>query len=75
MAEADIVRRGLLDMQVCVPRSWSNEQVEQFANHNNPTGVEQRWAIREQGSEFLAGANERVQCEDHCAHVHIMLDI
>lgn len=70
----EVTKRGLLGMQVCVPADYSNEQVEQFANTDNPTGIESKWVIRRQGDPALAGCDERVQCESRAGCVHIMLD-
>ena len=70
----DITRRGLLDMQVCVPKDWTDEQVLDFAESHNPCGTAAGWQIRRQGSEALAGANERVVCANDENFVHIMLD-
>lgn len=74
MCAPEITRRGLLDMQVCVPARFTDEQVEQFANDNNPTGIESQWSIRREGDPHLAGAAERVPCEQRAGCVHIMLD-
>ena len=74
MAEPEVARAGFLDMQVCVPRGYTNEQVIMFAEHEYPCGTEHGWHIREQGNKALGGCNERVQCHDHPENVHIVLD-
>lgn len=61
-------------MQVCVPSDWKDEDVEAFANRENPCGTTNGWQIRREGSRLLAGCKERVCCEDRDKHVHIMLD-
>lgn len=71
---AEVTRMGVLDMQVCVPEDFTDEQVKAFANEANPCGTSYGWTIRQQGSKYLAGANERVPCEERPGHVHIMLD-
>jgi len=71
---AEVTQRGALDMQVCVPTSWSDELVVQFAEGANPCGTEGGWHIRRQGDKALAGADERVNCTERRGHVHIMLD-
>lgn len=71
---AETTRRGALDMQVCVPSDWTDEQAKTFADKDNPCGTENGWFIRKQGDEALAGADERVPCRDRAGHVHIMLD-
>ena len=71
---ADIIRRGGLDMQVCVPVDWTDKQVLEFAGCQNPCGTENGWLIRRQGHPGLAGDDERVPCAGQAGHVHIMLD-
>lgn len=72
--EPQVTRVGALDMQVCVPSDWTDEDVKQFANRENPCGTQLGWQIRKQGSELLAGADERTPCADDENKVHIMLD-
>ncbi len=71
---ADVTRRGALDMQVCVPRHWTDDEVKAFADRENMCGTEHGWHIRKQGDAALAGKDERVQCAGHSENVHIMLD-
>ena len=75
MAEstAMVTRRGLLDMQVCVPSDWTDAQAEVFANRHNPTGIESQWRLRSADDPAQAGAPIRVQCEQCASNVHIML--
>jgi len=70
----EVARAGMLDMQVCVPKDWTNEQVLEFAESKNPCGTTHGWVIREQDSALLNGDPERVDCLDKSGHVHIMLD-
>ena len=72
--DAQVVRRSLLSLQVCVPRDWSDSQVAEFANTTDPTGIDSQWAIRREGDSALSGDPERVQCESHADRVHVMLD-
>ncbi len=72
--EACITKRGFLDMQVCVPGHWTDEGIVRFAERNNPCGTEHGWHIRKQGSKYLSGADERVQCSKYADRVHVMLD-
>lgn len=68
---AEITRLNVLDMQVCVPKDYTDEQVENFARIMTATA---RWSIRREGDKALAGDPERVPCEQRNGHVHIMLD-
>jgi hypothetical protein len=72
--DAEVTRVGIFDMQVCVPKSWSDEAVETFANTQEPCGTSKGWTIRRQGSEYLNGSDERVKCSANTDKVHIMLD-
>lgn len=76
MAEsvAEIVRTGIFSMQVCVPAAWTDDEAKRFADNRNPCGTTNGWFIRKQGSELLAGSDERVACADRTGCVHIMLD-
>lgn len=72
--EAEILRAGLVDCQVCVPIEWTDEQVVEFTNTMNPTGITSQWAIRRAGNHYLNGAPKRVTCAEDPTKVHIMLD-
>ena len=73
--EPEVTYTGVLDMQVCVPENYTDEQIIAFANEANPCGTTAGWAIRKQGSTLLAGQKERVACDDNPVNrVHIMLD-
>ena len=72
--KASITRRGALDMQVCVPAEWTDQQVKALADFDNPCGTKHGWCIRREGDLLLNGAPERVDCASHEGFVHIMLD-
>jgi len=72
--QATVTRRGVLDMQVCVPKTWTDKQVKEFADTQNLCGTTLGWSIRREGDSLLRGAKERVQCSDDKNNVHIMLD-
>lgn len=69
-----VTKRGALDCQVCVPKDWSDRQVVEFAERENPCGTENGWQIRRQGDEALQGDDERVPCKGRRGFIHIMLD-
>lgn len=71
---AGVTKRGALDMQVCVPADWTDEDVKLFADEYNPCGTEHGWHIRKAGNEALAGDPERAACRDRTGCVHIMLE-
>jgi len=70
----EVLRRGVLDMHVCVPKEWSDHEVLDFAESENQCGTENGWFIRKQGDKALAGDAERVVCAENANRVHIMLD-
>lgn len=70
----EVTYHGFLDMQVCVPADWNDEQVKAFADDQNPCGTTHGWAIRRESDSSLPSYTERVQCADRKSHVHIMLD-
>lgn len=72
--ESEVTKHGLLDMQVCVPEQWADEQVIDFAEAQFPCGTTYGWSIRRQGDDKLAGYDERVACAEREGCVHIMLD-
>ena len=72
--KGEVARYGVFDMTVCVPKNWTDEQVEAFANSENPSGTSAGWSIRKQGDKFLAGADERVTCSENPDKTHITLD-
>ena len=76
MCSPEITHQGALDMQVCVPSDWTNEQVKTFADARNPCGTTNGWQIRKKGDKHLAGAPERVPCKSPSrkGFVHLMLD-
>lgn len=71
---AEVTRRGVLDMQVCVPSDWTNEQVKEFSDRENPCGTENGWFVRKAGDRALNGDPERNPCGSRAGHVHVMLD-
>lgn len=71
---AEVTQRNALDMQVCVPADWTDEQVKDFADNENLCGTATGWHIRKEGDRMLGGAPERQECAERKGCVHIMLD-
>jgi hypothetical protein len=72
---AEVTQRHPLDMQVCVPENFTDEEVVKFANENNIAGTSSGWHITKAGDECFKGDPERVKCRDRVGHVHIMLHV
>lgn len=66
MSRPEVLRSCLLQMQVCVPEGYTDEQVEDFSNINNPTGISSQWTIRQE-------IPVRAQCEERTGCVHLIL--
>jgi len=67
----EVTKIGMFDMQVSVPKEWTDRQVMAFAEKSYPSGlpVGLGWTICKQGNPDLRGFDERTQCprfEDHC---------
>ena len=73
MSKPQVTRVGLCDMQVCVPKDFTDTQAEKFANSEYPTGISSKWRMKKAGDKYLSGDPERVQCADDEGCVHIML--
>lgn len=71
---AQVIRMSLLDMQVCVPKAWTDQQALAYADKAYPCGTSEGWRIRRQGHRRLKGMDERVKCDECADHVHIMMD-
>ena len=72
--EASVTYYGVLDMQICVPKDWTDEQVVEAANRLNPIETKTGWVIRKEGDRALSGDPERKPCTTYDDRVHIMLD-
>jgi hypothetical protein len=72
--EPELLREGTLDMQVCVPKYYTDKQVIAFTETQRPCGTTHGWAIRREGDKALKGDPERCQCEERSNYVHVMLD-
>jgi len=74
MSKPCVTKYGMLSMQVCIPTSWTDAEVEAFANTENPAGTTAGWSIRKRGDKLLAGDDERVVCSADAGMVHVVLD-
>lgn len=69
-----ILRASLLDMQVCVPIEWTDEEIEEFAETENPSGTTNDWFVVKEGNKRLGGDPERSPCAKHSGFVHVRLE-
>ena len=70
----EVTRVGLCNIQVCVPKNYTDQQATDFANQSHPTGINSQWVIRKEGNPDLQDDPERQQCSKHSDFVHIMFD-
>ena len=70
---AQVIRRSVLGCQVCCPKDWTDEQIVELANRDNPAGTESGWTIVRHGDACLQGDPERNVCADNDQHVHVAL--
>ena len=78
---AEVIRIGALYTQVCVPEEWTDQEVVDFTEADNPCGAFAGWHVRKAGGSWLSngkdklgGYPERNPCADRPGHVHIILD-
>lgn len=68
-----VTKQSALDLQVCVPATWTDEEVKTFADKERCCGTEHGWEITRQGDPALNGDSERVFCQGRTGFVHLML--
>lgn len=67
-----VTKTGIFDMQICAPEGWEDEQIEAWANKENPAGTEHGWRMKHNGEDSLSGCHERVTCAGRPGFVHVM---
>lgn len=65
-----VVRSSLLWMQVCVPKDWTNKQVEEWVNKDSPTGITMPWVLTTQAHADEHGYELCAQCQAFGSHHH-----
>jgi len=73
--QPEVTRVAIFSMQVCVPEDWTDDQVVEFAECQNPANTESGWFIRCEGDPNLKNDPERNPCDDREGFVHITLDV
>jgi hypothetical protein len=80
MSEPTVMKMTLLNLSVCVPAEWTDEQVERFANADCPAGTQHGWGIQK-AAEYSQDLpeeqrKERVSCggpNPREGYVHVVL--
>ena len=69
-----IIRHSLLSLQVCVPSEWTDQQIVEWVEGENPAGRNLGWQIVRKGREELGGGLERHPCDDYAGNVHVLVE-
>lgn len=72
MPKPEIIRETLMSLQLCIPDTWSDEHIEEFANTAKHVGGEWRWRIRQEASGSDPARNP---CAAQPGHVHLIVDL
>ena len=64
-AKAEVTIAGVLDVQVCVDRDWSDAQAKEFTEGEYPCGTESGWSVAEH-------VEQRVKCAMREGFVHML---
>lgn len=73
--EPVVTRNGLFTMQVCVPKTFTDEETVEYANRVNPAGTSHGWFLCQQGNPVLNGDDSIVQCLERPNCVHRVLEV
>jgi len=68
-----IYKKGLMAMSVCVHKSMTREAIEEWANQENPTGIESRWKIAKT-KVFIDGSPNPCKCQIDLNQLHWLLE-
>jgi hypothetical protein len=68
--DPQVIQTKGLAMQVCVPASWGDVRIIDFAERKNPCGTEHGWQIKEGDGLFP----KHVPCIAREGYVHVVLE-
>jgi len=68
--KAAIIRSGILSIQLCVPKEWTDAQVIALAEKEDPCGTFAGWQVRKSSKKC---GPERVQCKESGEMIHIVV--
>lgn len=66
--QAEIIRLGIFQVQVCVPKDWEDKKIIDFVEKQNPSGTVSGWQIEEKDDKF-------VNCSDKENFKHCVLGV
>lgn len=69
MENCQVYSSGFCCASICVPKSYTKEQIEEIANILNPTGISSRWEISED-KQFKTGHSMPCMCESDPNKMH-----
>jgi hypothetical protein len=67
------IRSTLCNLQVCVPKTFSDELIEEFANRDQPTGIANKWKVITNKNLDGSDAPRYAQCERFGDCMHVVL--
>lgn len=73
MAEPTVTGHYPLNLQICVPREYTDAQAKAFANKACLCGTQYGWHVRKEGADYPE-FKQCVTCDKHPENVHILLD-
>jgi len=68
--DPEIIRCSVFALQVCVPATWTDEEIEEFAEQEHPAGAFDGWHIQRDGPY-----PERVSCNDREGFIHVVVEV
>jgi hypothetical protein len=71
MSEAEVLRHSLLNLQVCVPEEWCDDEIVAFAESECPCGTTNGWFVSTE--QLPSGDEPRVACANRDGFVHVVL--
>ncbi len=71
MTGLEVLRVGLVQLQACCPKCWTNNKIEESANIQHPTGVHSDWQVQKENCPN--GDAPKVTCADDATRQHVML--
>ena len=72
LADCVVYADGIVYCSVCVPKTWTREQVVKAVNAVNPTGITSKWTISSDTRFHTGGPNPK-PCEQEEGKIHYLM--
>lgn len=73
MEKPEILVKKPLGMRLCVPDTYTDEQIVKFAELENSCGTTGGWHVAKEGDECLCGCEARYKCDARPGFVHVVV--